>query len=305
VKGAARRVLRRAALSREAALVLQHPRWVLRHPGQILWRPQRLLRTLRDTEFLRIRAPYDGVFWLDSAGWLTTLLAAQEEIARGAPTSGYTREQRGTYADGTPWAFPPYRGAEATYWLHLPRWIATDARRLTFRRCLDVGAGYGTLSLFTHLLTGCESYLVDFNGSYMSPALAARRGFCFQLCNVELEPVPFPGPFDVVLFSEILEHLNFHPVPTLRKIADLLARGGLLYLSTPDASEWGRVGPYRSYTEMPLPHPERPIVDDHVYQYDEGELREILAAAGLRIERFDRAPGLTGHRHLNAVCVRA
>jgi predicted SAM-dependent methyltransferase len=44
--------------------------------------------------------------------------------------------------------------------------------------------------------------------------------------------------------TEVLEHLNFHPVPTLKKVYNLLSENGALYLSTPDAYEWGKVNKY-------------------------------------------------------------
>jgi SAM-dependent methyltransferase len=250
-------------------------------------------------------ARYDVNFWLANVSWLSILRTAQEEIASGAPVPWYSEPRRGTYPDGTTYDFPPYRSAEAFQWLHLARWIHEDAAGGGVRRCLDVGSGYGTLSLFTHLVSGCQNHAVDFISEYMSPALVARRGFQFKICNVELEAVPFEGPFDAILFSEVLEHLNFHPLPTLKKLVSVLAPAGRLYLSTPDASMHGRLANYSSYESMPQPEAGRPVVDAHVYVYEERELKEVLAAAGLRVERFAYAPGWAGFRHFNVVCVRA
>jgi SAM-dependent methyltransferase len=264
-----------------------------------------LQRTHRDLARLRHLARCGLSFWLENAPWLPTLRDTQEEIAGSAPVPWYAHRRRGTYPDGSAYEFPPYFADEAQQWAHLARWIHQDAAARGIRRCLDVGSGYGTLSLFTHLVSGCQNYVVDFIPEYMSPALVARRGFEFRICNVELEPLPFEGPFDAVLFSEVLEHLNFHPVPTLKKLAAVLGPGGRLYLSTPDAGVHGRLANYASYADMPLPEPGRPIVDAHVYVYEEYELKDVLSAAGLRIERFEYAPGWAGLRHLNVVCVRA
>lgn len=237
---------------------------------------------------------------------LRTLASVQDEVARLAPTPWYAGPRSGTYADGTRYDFPAYRSAEAFYWLHLPRWIAEDARGRRIARCLDVGSGYGTLSLFTQHVTGCESYLVDFIGEYMGRPMQEEYGLHFQVCNVELEPIPFPGQFDLVLFSEVMEHLNFHPVPTLRKLGEQLAPGGRLYLSTPDAAAHGRLTAYHSdYRAMPQPQRGRDPIDAHIYLFDERELREVAAEAGLSVERLAHAPGAEGLRHLNAVLVRA
>src|SRR5262249_47929488 len=116
---------------------------------------------------------------------------------------------------------------------------------------------------------------------------------------------PFAGPFDAILFAEVLEHLNFHPVPTLRKLASALTASGRLYLSTPDARFHGRIHTYhRSVAAMPLPRADVAAMDTHVYIYDERELRSVLDDAGLAVTRFDHAPGWAGYRHFNAVCVR-
>jgi SAM-dependent methyltransferase len=261
-------------------------------------------RALREeNKLLREQARYDVMFWLDHVRWLSLLRDVQDEIAAAAPVPWYASERSGTNDDGTAYHFPSYRSSEFRQWLHLARWIDEDVRKAPVRRCLDVGSGYGTLSLFMQRLSGCESYLLDFIDVYMSPELVARHGFTFRVCNVEQEPLPFPGPFDAILFSEVLEHFNFHPVPTLRKIAAVLAPAGRLYLSTPDALFQGRITRYyASLDKMPPPGRNNPI-DAHIYLYDEGELRGVLDAAGLAVERFDHAPGWGGYRHLNAVCV--
>ncbi|MGH1566708.1 MAG: methyltransferase domain-containing protein [Nitrosopumilus sp.] len=50
--------------------------------------------------------------------------------------------------------------------------------------------------------------------------------------------------FDIVIFTEVLEHFNFHPVMILKKIHSLLKSPDKLYLSTPDSHEWGKITKY-------------------------------------------------------------
>ena len=105
------------------------------------------------------------------------------------------------------------------------------------------------------------------------------------------------------MLTEVLEHLNFHPVPTLRKLRSLLAEDGRLFLSTPDSAEWGRVTKhYGSLAEIPPPQPGRPLVDDHVWQYSRSELLSVVREAGLDVVRFAYAPGVVS-RHL-CVCLK-
>jgi SAM-dependent methyltransferase len=42
------------------------------------------------------------------------------------------------------------------------------------------------------------------------------------------------GTFDLVLLTEVLEHLTVHPVDVLRQVLQLLSPGGYLYLTTPN-----------------------------------------------------------------------
>lgn len=217
-------------------------------------------------------------------------MACQEEIARDPRT-------RPTYAEA-------YRSAEFFYWSHIPAWMAGDAAERPLESVLDVGCGYGTLALLARRRSGAAVDLIDFNPTYLSAGLVARHHLRFALSNVELDDHPWPGThYTAILLTETLEHLNFHPVPTLEKLRRLLAPGGHLYLSTPDASEWGRVTAYYpSLDAIPPPARGWRIVDDHVWQYTEGELRATLGRAGFVIERLDFAPGVL-HRHLNVTAV--
>lgn len=246
-----------------------------------------------DTEIAKLRnqARHEPDFWIRAAPWARILLATQDAVERGSTNPHYAKA---------------YRAEETSYWLHLARWMYEDAQTMTFRRVLDVGPGYGTLALYLHELSGCDVRLVDTLDVYLSRALADRPRFEFRVSNVETEPLPFAGPFDAVIFSEVVEHLNFHPVPTLRKLAEAMAPAGRMYLSTPDAAFWGRVTKYYdSLAEIPLPGNGSTWIDDHIWQYSESELRDVISAAGLAVERCDRAPGRNGNAHLNLVCRRA
>jgi SAM-dependent methyltransferase len=224
--------------------------------------------------------------------WLRLLRECQQEIAEVGMHPHYARA---------------YRAEEFHYWSHVPKWIDEDARTNRPARCLDVGCAYGTLLLFTKRLTGCEAYGIDFMNCFMNPAMVAKHGLRHAVCNIELAPCPFAGPFDVILFTEVLEHFNFRCVPTLEKLAGLLAPDGRLYLTTPDASEWGRVNKYyASCWDMPPPSNDwkGEVVDDHVWQFNITELIGCVLQAGLRIVRLEYSPGVL-HRHFNLTLVRA
>jgi SAM-dependent methyltransferase len=163
-----------------------------------------------------------------------------------------------------------------------------------------VGCAYGTLLLHAVKSLGCEPYAIDFI-RYLDASLIDDYNIQYQINNIERETFPWPVRFDVILFTEVLEHLNFNARPTLEKMRGLLTPGGRLYLSTPDASQWGKQTKYYAeYSDVPMPSPDPnfPVIDDHVWQFNEEELRQVAAAAGFRVARFDYSPG-RGMRHFN------
>jgi SAM-dependent methyltransferase len=246
-------------------------------------------------------------FWTVASNWGTDFLTrvlvrvciaeCQQEIAHLTTNPFYTSPQPGEKT-----VFPPYRKYECFYWGKIPSWIIRYSMRQPIRNCLDVGCGYGTLALFTHKINpDCHVYLIDFTDRYLSPRLLKKYGYAFTRLNIELEPIPYPIKFDVIIFTEILEHLNFNPLPTLQKLHQGLDENGVLFLSTPNAETWGRLEFYTHWTRMPMPTRTQGIVDGHVYQYTLTELRELLDQAGFVIEALDYS-GIANYNNFNAVC---
>lgn len=215
--------------------------------------------------------------------WPTVLLECQEEVQKYV-WDRYKKE---------------YRPQELFYWTYVPRWMAEDWGRRKPARVLDIGCAYGVLLLYAHRLTVCEAFAIDFVKTYASPELFRKWQMRFALCNIELDPLPWPGPFDSIIFTETIEHLNFRPLPTLVKIRKMLSKGGTLYLSTPDGDFCGRVTKlYKSLESMPAASRDAYLFDDHTWQYSEAEIRELFLQAGLRITRLERSPG-TYNKHIN------
>ena len=220
--------------------------------------------------------------------WYKLLRECQEMIA-GYDPAGY-------YAT-------TYREHELGYWNAIPprllAFIEANPNRREMR-VLDIGCAYGTLALFCQRAGTGPIHAIDFVPRYMHQTFAREHQFDFRVANIELEQVPWAGGFDIILFTEVLEHLNFHPVGTLRKIRGLLNPGGRLYLSTPDAARWGRTTKYyQSLEEIPEPgKSERELIDDHVWQYSEEEIRGVIESAGLKIIQFEYGMGTKG-RHFN------
>ena len=230
-----------------------------------------------------------------------TLAEIQNAIAKADGLDGYYRTT--------------YRPSEMRYWAQIPQWMQQDAgtrdSRLRTRetRILDIGCGYGTLlSLATQIYANARGSCMDMT-EYIKPIVRSRYNLEFLEGNVELDPIP-GGPYDVMILTEVIEHFNFYPLPTVQKMHHALAPGGVLFLSTPDASRWGRLYDFHKWLkDFPMPpllgsgDPRPEIKDEHMWMYNKGELTGALQDAGFRIVKLAYSPGVRG-RHFNIWAVR-
>ncbi|MEN9934658.1 MAG: hypothetical protein RLZZ387_1237 [Chloroflexota bacterium] len=100
-------------------------------------------------------------------------------------------------------------------------------------RALEIGVNPG---LFTEALVRA-GYKVS--GTDLFPEHRAelwrRLGVEVRRWNIDTEPPPYEdGRFDLIFFSEVIEHLANPPVDALATIGAMLAPGGYLVLTTPN-----------------------------------------------------------------------
>ena len=107
----------------------------------------------------------------------------------------------------------------------------------------------------------------------------------------DLEVTPYPlddDAFDVVLMTEVYEHLREYPIRSLQEARRILRPGGRLYFTTPNAAyvrnRWQLVRGRSVASALPdwiggLPHAR------HAREYTFAEVRELVSVAGLRIVR--------------------
>ncbi|MEM2971981.1 MAG: class I SAM-dependent methyltransferase [Candidatus Bathyarchaeia archaeon] len=137
--------------------------------------------------------------------WMKRIIECQHEIVSLKPNPLWLKYQR---------------DYEIYFWLHIPKWIMEDWINQKVDKCLDIGCGVGVIALYCKKLLNCEVYCTDCVDIYLNPALIKKYNFTFNVNNIEIDPFPWNYKFDVIIFTEVLEHLNFHPIPTLKKYAD-------------------------------------------------------------------------------------
>lgn len=152
--------------------------------------------------------------------------------------------------------------------------------RESVRRCLDVGCSFGFAMDFCRHALGWEVLGID--PSPLAAAGAEVLGLPILRTYFSAGLDLGPEPFDLVLCSEILEHLA-EPLPLLAALRERLSPGGLLVLSTPN------LGIVRRETEEgALGRALSPGF--HLTLYDRGALSLLLEKAGFSEIRIEASP---------------
>lgn len=121
------------------------------------------------------------------------------------------------------------------YRYHRYRFVAMldTIMQLPGKRVLEIGVNPGQ---FTEMLV-TAGFAVS--GTDIFPEHRAdvwqRLGVDVRRWNIDIEAPPYPaGSFDIIVFSEVIEHLANPPLEALELFFRMLAPGGYLVISTPN-----------------------------------------------------------------------
>jgi SAM-dependent methyltransferase len=102
-------------------------------------------------------------------------------------------------------------------------------------RVLDVGAGHGLLLSLLQSL-GHDCHALDVQDQPSAHPDTYGNGITFQLCNVEVDPIPYPDEsFDAVVCCQVLEHFSHSHLPAMKEIRRVLRPGGIVEVDVPNA----------------------------------------------------------------------
>jgi len=86
-----------------------------------------------------------------------------------------------------------------------------------------------TLANLGYEASGFDLWPDRFQDAVQRYRLDVRQG------NAETDPLPYPSEsFDVVVFTEVFEHLRINPIKTIGELRRVIRPGGFLLLSTPN-----------------------------------------------------------------------
>jgi 2-polyprenyl-3-methyl-5-hydroxy-6-metoxy-1,4-benzoquinol methylase len=122
-----------------------------------------------------------------------------------------------------------------------------------------------------------------------------RESIPFSTLNVRTQKLPYASAsFDAVLLCEMMEHLNFNPLPMMQEINRVLKPGGIVYIGMPNQARLSNrikalLGksihdPISSYFSQ-LDPKDNMIVGIHWREYTIPETREILQRMGFSIKK--------------------
>ena len=129
---------------------------------------------------------------------------------------------------------------------------------------LDIGYGWGTISIATHLM--CNN--VKAIDLFCPPPDFYGPDFIYPV-DIQDPEFKLEQKFDYILLLEVLEHFNFNVKPTLLKLKSWLKDDGYLIITTPDKIRFNENLP-----DIILPEYDKNIQvkDSHIRFYDDNDL---------------------------------
>lgn len=157
---------------------------------------------------------------------------------------------------------------------------------------LEIGANPYFTSLLLRRFTRHRLHFTNFFGVHAKSGSQTLRHaitgevvtFEYRNSNIEVEDIPFGEPFQVILFCEVIEHLQNDPMQALLRIKRALAPGGTLVLSTPNVSRLENVARMICGANLYDPYSGYGPYGRHNREYNKHELHLLLAHCGFEIE---------------------
>lgn len=154
---------------------------------------------------------------------------------------------------------------------------------------LDIGPGTGLESLLYQKLLNCElnwinlEQVKDVYEISHNQRLISQHDIHVQIGYIEADD--FTGEYDIIIFTDIIEHLAYNPTTTLKKLGNMLKPEGYLVVSSPNRKTTKNYADWRK-----LPDAKSNAVDvlritngGHVYEYMPSELEELFSESGYKI----------------------
>ncbi|MCE7505198.1 class I SAM-dependent methyltransferase [Polynucleobacter sp. IMCC30063] len=175
-------------------------------------------------------------------------------------------------------------------------------------QCLELGANPYFTTMLLKQFTNLKLSLANYFGSdtkdgrqevsYRSfkDYAPLKESLNFKHFNIESENFPYEDAlFDIVIFTEIIEHLTINPCRVLREIKRILKPEGVLILTTPNVARLENVARLCAGDNIYDPYSGYGTYGRHNREYNLQELITLLKYVG-----FDCEQSFTANVHHNA-----
>ena len=149
---------------------------------------------------------------------------------------------------------------------------------------LDIGSFNGYMMLGAKMI-GYESYGTDL-AQFVEGAKSLSSFYKFEnrAADLSSELIPYSdNSFDLILFSETLEHLNFYPLDLFKEISRVLMPGGAVIITTPNLIRLNNV--LKLILGQSINHEIEKTYSPgtHFREYSFKEIKYLCEKAGLKI----------------------
>ncbi len=164
---------------------------------------------------------------------------------------------------------------------------------------LDVAGGGGNFSLRLAEL-GYSVTWNDLRADLVEYVRMKHETGSIQYAPGNVFELGFESRFDVVLITEIIEHVA-HPDDFLRKIGRMVKPGGYVVMTTPNGGYFRNPLPKFSECSDPSQFEAvqfKPNSDGHIFLLHEDEIPTLAEKAGLMVERLRLSTNSLTHGHV-------
>jgi SAM-dependent methyltransferase len=121
----------------------------------------------------------------------------------------------------------------------------------------------------------------------LSAVRAKNIGAVIKNCDLEKEKIPFyDESFDIILLTETLEHLNFHPEKVFKDIFRVLRPGGRVIITTPNLLRINNRLKLIFGKSINSDLKENYSPGTHYREYSSVEIKYLLEASGLKVDKI-------------------
>ncbi len=193
--------------------------------------------------------------------------------------------------------WPSYLSAHRHEYVRTICDVLQFAHQTGAKRVLEIGAFFGLVCIALKKF-GLEVVAADIPEYMEMPEQVerfSRHGVGVASVRLQDFVMPFEDEqFDVIIMTEVLEHLNFNPIPLLKEINRIGAPQSLFYLSLPNLAFYSKrihflfgksmLQPIDAYFEQVRPG-SLEIVNGHWREYTKAEILTMLTRLGFGIQR--------------------